>query len=113
MACLSERRRDAAANALPNAVPEEVKEDRWHRFMAAQQAISARRLAQRVGTEIRVIVDEIEGAQALGRSTADAPEIDGRVYLPAGKGAGKLKAGDVIRARVTKADEYDLWAEPV
>jgi ribosomal protein S12 methylthiotransferase len=59
-----------------------------------------------------VIVDEIEGTQALGRSMADAPEIDGRVYLPAGKGARKLKPGDVIRASVTKADEYDLWAEP-
>ena len=105
--------RDAAANALPNAVPEEVKEERWHRFMAAQQAISARRLKRRVGTEIRVIVDELEGTQALGRSTADAPEIDGRVYLPAGKGAQKLKPGDVIGARVTKADEYDLWAELV
>ena len=104
--------RDAAANALPNAVPEEVKEERWHRFMAAQQVISARRLQRRVGTEIRVIVDEIEGAQALGRSTADAPEIDGRVYLPVGKGAKRLKVGDVTAARVTKADEYDLWAEP-
>ena len=104
--------RDAAANALPNAVPEEVKEERWHRFMAAQQVISARRLQRRVGSEIQVIVDEIEGTQALGRSMADAPEIDGRVYLPAGKGAKKLKPGDVIRASVTKADEYDLWAEP-
>jgi len=104
--------RDAAANALPNAVPEEVKEERWHRFMAAQQVISARRLQRRVGTDVQVIVDEIEGAQALGRSMADAPEIDGRVYLPAGKGAKKLKVGDVIRANVTKADEYDLWAEP-
>jgi ribosomal protein S12 methylthiotransferase len=104
--------RDAAANALPNAVPEEVKEERWHRFMAAQQTISARRLQRRVGTEIQVIVDEIEGTQALGRSMADAPEIDGRVYLPAGKGPKKLKPGDVIGARVTQADEYDLWAEP-
>jgi len=104
--------RDAPANALPNAVPEEVKEERWHRFMAAQQVISARRLQRRVGSEIQVIVDEIEGTQALGRSMADAPEIDGRVYLPAGKGARKLKPGDVIRASVTKADEYDLWAEP-
>jgi ribosomal protein S12 methylthiotransferase len=60
-----------------------------------------------------VIVDEIEGTQALGRSMADAPEIDGRVYLPAGKGAKKLKPGDVTVARVTKADEYDLWAEPL
>ncbi|HVY65526.1 MAG TPA: 30S ribosomal protein S12 methylthiotransferase RimO [Gammaproteobacteria bacterium] len=103
---------DAAANALPNAVPEEVKEERWHRFMAAQQKISARRLQQRVGKDIAVIVDEIDGDQAIGRSMADAPEIDGRVYLPAGKGAKKLKAGDIVTARVTAADEYDLWAEP-
>jgi ribosomal protein S12 methylthiotransferase len=102
---------DAAANALPNPVPEELKEERWHRFMAAQQRISAHRLQQRVGRDIAVIVDEIDGDQALGRSTADAPEIDGRVYLPAGKGATKLKPGDVITARVTAADEYDLWAE--
>jgi ribosomal protein S12 methylthiotransferase len=105
--------RDAAANALPNAVPEEVKEERWHRFMAAQQVISARRLQQRVGKDIAVIVDELDGEQALGRSMADAPEIDGRVYLPAGKGAKKLKPGDVLTARVTAADEYDLWVEPV
>ena len=104
---------DAAANALPNAVPEEVKEERWHRFMAAQQVISARRLQQRVGKDIAVIVDELDGEQALGRSMADAPEIDGRVYLPAGKGAKKLKMGDVLTVRVTAADEYDLWAEPV
>jgi ribosomal protein S12 methylthiotransferase len=104
--------RDAAANALPNAVPEELKEERWHRFMAAQQKISARRLQQRVSKNIAVIVDELDGEQALGRSMADAPEIDGRVYLPAGKGAKKLKPGDVVTARVTAADEYDLWAEP-
>jgi ribosomal protein S12 methylthiotransferase len=105
--------RDAAANALPNAVPDEIKEERWHRFMAAQQAISARRLRQRVGKTIAVIVDEIEGENALGRSTADAPEIDGRVYLPAGKGASKLNPGALVSARVTDADEYDLWAEPL
>jgi ribosomal protein S12 methylthiotransferase len=105
--------RDAAANALPNAVPEEVKEERWHRFMAAQQAISARRLQRRVGAEIDVIVDERDGEQALGRSMADAPEIDGRVYLAVAKGAKKLAPGSVIRARVTRADEYDLWAEAV
>jgi ribosomal protein S12 methylthiotransferase len=104
---------DAAANALPNAVPEEVKEERWHRFMATQQQVSARRLRQRLGKDIAVIVDEIDGAQALGRSMADAPEIDGRVYLPAGKGANKLRPGALIAARVTAADEYDLWAQPV
>jgi ribosomal protein S12 methylthiotransferase len=109
---------NAAANSLPNAVPEELKEERWHRFMAAQQTISARRLARRVGTDIDVIVDELDGEQAIGRSMADAPEIDGRVYLsiekgPAGKGAKKIKAGTIVTARVTNADEYDLWAEPV
>jgi len=104
---------DALANALPNAVPEEVKEERWHRFMAAQQIISARRMQQRVGKDIAVIIDEVDGEQALGRSMADAPEIDGSVYLSAGKGAKKLKAGTVLTARVTRADEYDLWAEPV
>ena len=102
--------RDAAANALPGAVPEGVKEDRWHRFMAAQQAISARRLKTRIGREIDVIVDEIDGDRALARSAADAPEIDGRVYLSAGK---KVSAGNIVKARVTAADEYDLWADPV
>ncbi|HUQ53626.1 MAG TPA: 30S ribosomal protein S12 methylthiotransferase RimO, partial [Gammaproteobacteria bacterium] len=64
--------------------------------------------------EIDVIVDELDGEQALGRSMADAPEIDGRVYLsrPGSKGASKLKAGTIVTARVTDADEYDLWAEP-
>jgi ribosomal protein S12 methylthiotransferase len=74
-------------------------------------------LRRRVGTEIQVIVDELDAGQALGRSMADAPEIDGRVYLSASKGAArkgsrKLAPGDVITARVTAADEYDLWAEP-
>jgi ribosomal protein S12 methylthiotransferase len=104
---------NAAANELPNAVPEEIKEERWHRFMAAQQAISARRLARRVDTEIDVIVDEVDGEKAMGRSMADAPEIDGRVYLPGGTGARRLKVGSILTARVTAADEYDLWAEPV
>jgi ribosomal protein S12 methylthiotransferase len=81
--------------------------------MTKQQGISARRLQRRVGQDIDVIVDEVDGAQALGRSMADAPEIDGRVYLPAGKGAKKIKAGSIVAARVTSADEYDLWAEPV
>jgi ribosomal protein S12 methylthiotransferase len=109
---------NAAANALPNAVPEELKEERWHRFMAAQQTISARRLAGRVGTDIDVIVDELDGEHAIGRSMADAPEIDGRVYLsvgkgPAGKGAKKIKAGSIVTAHVLRSDEYDLWAEPI
>ena len=80
--------------------------------LAAQQQISARRLQLRVDKDIAVIIDEIDGEQAIGRSMADAPEIDGRVYLPAGKGAKKLKIGEIVTARVTDADEYDLWAEP-
>ena len=101
--------RNAAANELPGAVPEAVTEERWHRLMAAQQRISARRLERRVGQTIEVIVDELEGDQALGRSAADAPEIDGRVYLSPARG---VRVGDVLDARVTAADEYDLWAEP-
>ena len=105
---------NAAANALPNAVPEELKEERWHRFMAAQQVISARRLAAARRHETSTSSSTSSTAsRALGRSMADAPEIDGRVYLPAGKGAKKLKAGSIVTARVTSADEYDLWAEPV
>ena len=104
--------RDAAANALPGAVPEEVKEERWHRFMAAQQVISERRLQERVGRRIEVIIDEIDAREdrAIGRSAADAPEIDGRVYLPADP---QLKVGTMVTARVTDSDPYDLWAEPV
>jgi len=102
--------RDAAANELPGAVPEEIKDERWHRFMAAQQAISERRLRTRIGREIEVIIDEIDADedQAIGRSAADAPEIDGRVYLAADP---DLEVGAIVTARVTDADPYDLWAE--
>jgi ribosomal protein S12 methylthiotransferase len=100
----------AAANALPGAVPEEVKEDRWHRFMATQQEISREATATRVGRAIDVLVDEVNADGAAGRSQWDAPEIDGAVYL---EGATALKAGDLVRARVTHADAYDLWAEIV
>ena len=97
----------AAANALPDPVPEAVKEARYERFMLHQQAISRRRLAARVGTEIEVLVDEVDAQGAVGRSSADAPEIDGRVFLD---GATDLVPGDLLRATVTAADDYDLWA---
>jgi len=71
-----------------------------------------RRVVDLYGAE-DVIVDELDGSQAIGRSMADAPEIDGRVYLPASNGAKKIKSGTIVTARVTNADEYDLWAEPV
>jgi ribosomal protein S12 methylthiotransferase len=99
----------AAANALPGPVPEEVKAERWHRFMAAQQEVSRDLLSARVGETVDVLVDEANESGAVGRSKWDAPEIDGSVFLD---GAAGLKAGDMVRARVTRADAYDLWAEP-
>jgi ribosomal protein S12 methylthiotransferase len=100
----------AKANALDGAVPEEVKEERWHRFMAAQQLISTEILASRKGRVIDVIIDEADDDGALGRSKWDAPEIDGSVFLNCAEG---LAAGQIVRAKVTESDEYDLWAEVV
>ena len=97
----------AAANDLPGAVPEEVKEERWHRFMAAQQDVSRALMAEKVGRTIDILIDEADDDGATGRSQWDAPEIDGNVHLP---GAIGLKAGDLVRATVTHSDEYDLWA---
>ena len=97
----------AKANALPGAVPEEVKQERLVRFMQAQAAVSARRLAAKVGREIEVLVDDVEGRVALARSSADAPEIDGIVRV---KGAKGVKPGDLLRVRVTGAGEHDLEA---
>jgi len=100
----------ARSNALPNHVPDEVKEERWHRFMQVQQAISAEILAKKVGREIDVLIDAIdeEDGEVVGRSPWDAPEIDGNVFLPYDPG---ISAGDMIRARVVDAEEYDLIAE--
>jgi ribosomal protein S12 methylthiotransferase len=98
----------AAANALEGAVPEEVKEQRWHRFMAAQREVSRELMAARVGRTIDVIVDEVNGDGAVGRSKWDAPEIDGSVFL---SGATGVKPGDIVRACASRADDYDLWGE--
>jgi ribosomal protein S12 methylthiotransferase len=98
----------AKANALPGAVPDAVKEERWHRFMAVAQEVSAARLASFVGREIDVIIDEVDAEGALGRSKWDAPEIDGSVFLNGDTG---VKPGDIVKARVAHADEYDQWAE--
>lgn len=101
----------AAANDLPGHVPEEVKEERWHRFMQAQQEISARRLQRRVGSVVEVLIDAIdEEGTAHGRSFAEAPEIDGTVYIEEAEG---LVPGDMVTAMVEDADEYDLWAQPL
>ncbi|KEA52425.1 MULTISPECIES: 30S ribosomal protein S12 methylthiotransferase RimO [Mangrovibacter] len=100
----------ATANELPSPVPEDIKEERFHRFMQLQQKISAERLQEKVGREILVMIDETDEEGAIGRSMADAPEIDGAVYL---NGETHLKAGDIVKVKVENADEYDLWGSLV
>ena len=100
----------APANALEGAVPDEVKQDRWDRFMAHQQAISASRLQQKIGREIDVLIDEVSDEGIIGRTSADAPEIDGCIYVDTER---TLKPGDIVKVRVTEADEYDLWGQTV
>ncbi len=100
----------AKANALDGTVPEEVKEERWHRFMAAQQEVSREILATRVGRTIDVIIDETDAEGALGRSKWDAPDIDGSVFI---NGATDLEAGQIVQAKIVHSDEYDLWGELV
>ena len=97
----------ARANDLPAAVPEEVKQDRLARFMKTQSAISAGRLARKVGKHIDVLVDHVEGRTIVARSAADAPEIDGVVTVKGAKGA---KPGDILTVRVTGAADHDLEA---
>jgi ribosomal protein S12 methylthiotransferase len=87
----------AAANALPGAVPDEVKAERRHRFMAAQQAISARRLAGKVGRRVPVIVDESTGTSGKGRTVWDAPEIDGTVHIVSRR---PVRVGDIVTVKV-------------
>jgi ribosomal protein S12 methylthiotransferase len=99
----------AAANELPDPVAEEVKEERWHRFMQKQQAISAARLAARVGKTMRVLVDRVEARTAIARSAADAPEIDGTVRIT-GRGASKLRPGEFAEVVTTASTAYDLKA---
>ena len=100
----------AKANELPDAVPEEVKQERVERFMAHQAAISAARLQQRIGKKETVLVDEVVAEGAVARSKADAPEIDGQVFID---GATHLKVGDFVTVEMEEADEYDLWGKLV
>jgi len=100
----------AAANALPNHVADEVKQDRWNRLMELQQQISADRMQLKIGKTIDVLIDEIDEEGAIGRSKADAPEIDGAVYL---NDEFSVKPGDIVKVTVTDADEYDLWGEGI
>lgn len=100
----------AKANELPDPVPAEVQEERFQRFMELQQQVSIRKLARKVGKEMLVLIDEVDEEGATGRSAADAPEIDGLVYL---NGETGLKPGDMVKVRIDEADEYDLWASLV
>jgi ribosomal protein S12 methylthiotransferase len=95
----------ATANGLSAAIPDSVKEERWNRFMARQQAISARRLRQKVGTRQQVIIDEVGPTVAKGRSKGDAPEIDGAVYVASRR---PLRVGEIATVKIDRADAYDL-----
>jgi ribosomal protein S12 methylthiotransferase rimO len=98
----------APATEMDDQVPEDVKEERFHRFMQLQQEISANRLKQKIGKTLDVLVDEIDEEGIIGRSKADAPEVDGLVYVDNLSGIN-VKVGDVIKVTITNSDEYDLW----
>jgi ribosomal protein S12 methylthiotransferase len=95
----------ATSNALPNPAPDEIKQERWNALMARQQKISTRRLKRKVGTRQQVIIDEVGPTVARGRSKADAPEIDGSVYLSSRR---PLRIGEIVTAKIERSDEYDL-----
>lgn len=101
----------AKANDLPDHVPEDIQQQRWERFMEAQQAISARRLQRKVGQTLEVLIDEVDEEGAIGRSYADAPEIDGNVFINDIESveALGLQPGDMVEVTIEHADEYDLW----
>ena len=99
----------AKANEIEPAVPPEVQEERFHRFMTLQQGISAAKLKKKVGKTVAVLIDEMKDGGYIGRSSADAPEIDGVVHV-----TGKnLKQGDIVQVKITKSDEYDLFGKAV
>ncbi len=98
----------AVSHDLPNHVPEEVKEERWHRFMQLQQDISHERSEAQIGRVLDIIIDDSNGEAAVGRTKADAPEIDGLVHL---ENYPDLEVGDIVKAEITDADCYDLWAK--
>jgi ribosomal protein S12 methylthiotransferase len=100
----------AAANDLPGALPDEVRESRRARLMAFQEDISTQRLERKIGRELTVLVDDIDEEGAIARSEGDAPDIDGLVIIPDGH---DLEIGEFARVRVTDCDIHDLYAEPV
>ncbi|MEE4383141.1 MAG: 30S ribosomal protein S12 methylthiotransferase RimO, partial [Pseudomonadales bacterium] len=101
----------ARSNALPDHVPEAVKEDRWHRFMEKAQEISEAKLAAKVGRRMQVLVDDVDADGATCRTKADAPEIDGNLFID--EGFEHLSPGDIVTVEVDEAGEYDLWGRIV
>ncbi len=99
----------ARSNDLPDHVPAEVKQERWDRFMEKAQAISEAKLQAKVGQTIDVIVDEIDDEAATCRTKADAPEIDGNLFID--EGFEGLKPGDIVSVTVDEAGDYDLWGQ--
>jgi ribosomal protein S12 methylthiotransferase len=100
----------AVANELPDHVPPEVQEERLGRLMQLQAEISAERLKRKIGKSMQVLVDEVDEEGAIARSSADAPEIDGVVYINDGQ---ELEVGQLVNVRITDSDEHDLWGELV
>ena len=95
----------ATSNALPDQVAPEIKQERWNALMARQQKISARKLKRKVGTRQQVIIDEVGPTVAKGRTKADAPDIDGAIYLSSRR---PLRVGEIVSAKIERADQYDL-----
>ena len=100
----------AKANALPDHIPPEVQQERLARLMLLQEEISEERLQRKIGKTLTVLVDEVDEEGAIARSSADAPEIDGLVYIENGQ---QLSVGDFVEVKITDSDEHDLWAEIV
>ena len=96
----------AAANQLADQIPEHIKQERFDRFMQLQQTISTYKLQNKIGKTLSVLIDEVDDEGAIGRSMADAPEIDGVVYLNEEKA---VKVGDIVQVNIEHSDEYDLW----
>ncbi|WXK44995.1 30S ribosomal protein S12 methylthiotransferase RimO [Mycetohabitans endofungorum] len=102
----------ASANELDGALPDDVREARRARFMAVAESVSAERLKRKVGKTLKVLIDEVNADGGIGRSAADAPEIDGVVYVsPASKASRRYKVGDFVSVRITGADGHDLWGD--
>ncbi|NNE38364.1 MAG: 30S ribosomal protein S12 methylthiotransferase RimO, partial [Gammaproteobacteria bacterium] len=96
----------ATANSFPDPVDPDVAEQRWHTFMQVQSHISRAKLHNKIGSDIYVIVDQVENSQVICRSKGDAPEIDGNVFIPV---TNDIEPGDILKVHIDNADDYDLW----